>query len=52
MGVWESLALGFSVSLTPANLAYCFAGVLLGTLVGVLPGLGSAATIALTLRAR
>ena len=49
MGVWESLALGFSVSLTPANLAYCFAGVLLGTLVGVLPGLGSAATIALLL---
>jgi putative tricarboxylic transport membrane protein len=44
-----SLALGFSVSLEPANLVYCFIGVLLGTLVGVLPGLGSAATIALLL---
>src|SRR6185503_10075502 len=43
------LALGFSVSLQPMNLLYCFIGVLLGTLVGVLPGLGSAATIALLL---
>ena len=49
MGVLDSLALGFSVSLEPMNLAYCFLGVLLGTLVGVLPGLGSAATIALLL---
>jgi putative tricarboxylic transport membrane protein len=49
MGILGSLALGFSVSLEPMNLAYCFIGVLLGTLVGVLPGLGSAATIALLL---
>ncbi len=49
MDILHSLALGFSVSLEPANLAYCFIGVLLGTLVGVLPGLGSAATIALLL---
>jgi putative tricarboxylic transport membrane protein len=49
MGILDSLALGFSVSLEPMNLAYCFLGVLLGTLVGVLPGLGSAATIALLL---
>jgi len=47
--ILDSLMLGFSVSLAPANLAYCFAGVLLGTLIGVLPGLGSAATIALLL---
>jgi putative tricarboxylic transport membrane protein len=47
--ILSSLALGFSVSLEPANLVYCFIGVLLGTLVGVLPGLGSAATIALLL---
>ncbi|MBI2297226.1 MAG: tripartite tricarboxylate transporter permease [Betaproteobacteria bacterium] len=45
----QNLLLGFSVSLAPANLLYCFAGVLLGTVVGVLPGLGSAATIALLL---
>lgn len=49
MEILGSLALGFSVSLEPANLLYCFIGVLLGTLVGVLPGLGSAATIALLL---
>jgi putative tricarboxylic transport membrane protein len=49
MNILDSLALGFSVSLEPMNLAYCFLGVLLGTLVGVLPGLGSAATIALLL---
>ena len=49
MDILSSLALGFSVSLEPMNLLYCFIGVLLGTLVGVLPGLGSAATIALLL---
>jgi putative tricarboxylic transport membrane protein len=49
MDILNSLALGFSISLQPLNLFYCFVGVLLGTLVGVLPGLGSAATIALLL---
>ncbi len=49
MDILNSLLLGFSVSLQPQNLLYCFVGVLLGTLVGVLPGLGSAATIALLL---
>ena len=46
---FHNLLLGFSVSLAPLNLFYCFVGVLLGTVVGVLPGLGSAATIALLL---
>ncbi len=45
--MWESLGLGFSVSLQPANLLYCLAGVTIGTLIGVLPGLGPGATIAL-----
>jgi putative tricarboxylic transport membrane protein len=45
----HALILGFSVSLAPMNLLYCFIGVALGTLVGVLPGLGPAATIALLL---
>lgn len=49
MDILNSLLLGFSVSLQPLNLLYCFIGVLLGTIVGVLPGLGSAATIALLL---
>jgi len=45
----HSLFFGFSILLTPANLLYCFTGVLLGTLVGVLPGLGPSATISLLL---
>jgi len=43
------LALGFSVALTPINLLYCFIGSLLGTLIGVLPGIGPVATIAMLL---
>jgi putative tricarboxylic transport membrane protein len=46
-----SLIHGFGVSLQPQNLFYCFVGVLMGTLVGVLPGIGPTATIALLLPA-
>ena len=42
-------SLGFSSALTPANLAYCFIGVLLGTLIGVLPGIGPVTTVAMLL---
>jgi putative tricarboxylic transport membrane protein len=35
----ENLALGFAVAFSLENLAYCFAGVALGTLIGVLPGI-------------
>lgn len=45
----ENLILGFSVVLTPVNLLYCVIGVSIGVFVGVLPGLGSAATIAMLL---
>jgi putative tricarboxylic transport membrane protein len=45
----EHLALGFATALTPANLLACLAGVFLGTLIGVLPGLGPVTTIALLL---
>jgi putative tricarboxylic transport membrane protein len=38
---------GFSVALTPENLIFCFLGVLMGTLVGVLPGLGPVAAMSL-----
>ncbi len=44
-----NLVLGFSVAATPANLMFCTIGVLVGTLVGVLPGVGSLATIAMLL---
>src|SRR5437660_9903080 len=40
---------GFAVALHPANLLWCFAGVLLGTVVGIMPGLGPPATIAMLL---
>lgn len=44
-----NLGLGFSTAFTPENLLYCLAGVFLGTLIGVLPGLGPTATIAMLL---
>ena len=47
--IFRNLALGFSVALTLQNLMYCFFGVLLGTLIGVLPGIGPLATIAMLL---
>lgn len=43
--------IGFGTALSPANLAYCFAGVLLGTLIGVLPGIGPVSAIAMLLPA-
>ncbi len=49
MDVYQSLMLGFGVALTPENLAYCFFGVLAGTLIGVLPGIGPATGIAIML---
>ncbi len=45
----DHLLLGFSVALQVKNLLYCFIGVLLGTLIGVLPGIGPIATIAMLL---
>ncbi|MBM3601900.1 MAG: tripartite tricarboxylate transporter permease [Alphaproteobacteria bacterium] len=47
--LFANLGLGFAVALTPENLVYCLFGVLLGTLVGVLPGIGPVATIAMLL---
>ena len=49
MDVFSSVLYGFQVALQPLNLIYCFFGVLIRTLVGVLPGLGPAAAIALLL---
>lgn len=45
----DNLLLGFAHATTAVNLAWCFLGVVLGTLVGVLPGLGPMATISLLL---
>jgi TctA family transporter len=47
--LFANLQHGLSVAFALHNIAFCFAGVLLGTLVGVLPGIGPTATIALLL---
>lgn len=49
MDLLNNLSLGFGVAFTWVNLLYAFMGCLLGTLVGVLPGLGPVATIAMLL---
>src|SRR5499425_1363635 len=44
-----NLALGFSVAAHPYNIGFCLLGALVGTLVGVLPGIGTVATVAMLL---
>ena len=47
MEVLTHILNGFAVCLQPINLWYTFVGVFLGTVIGVLPGIGPSATIAL-----
>ncbi len=47
MDILQNVLQGFQVSLQPYNLFYCFIGVFMGTLIGVLPGLGPTATISI-----
>jgi TctA family transporter len=49
MDLFGGLTFGFGVAFSLQNLAYCFIGVLVGTLIGVLPGIGPLATIAMLL---
>jgi TctA family transporter len=49
MDIFHNLVIGFTVAASPINLLYCFIGVILGTLIGVLPGIGPVATIAMLL---
>ena len=49
MDVLSNLGLGLQTALSLGNLAYCLAGVFLGTAIGVLPGLGPVATISILL---
>ncbi len=51
MELLNNLALGFATAGTFDNLLYCLIGVILGTLIGVLPGIGPLATIAMLLPA-
>ena len=49
MSLFSDIALGFSVALAMDNLFYCAIGVLMGTLIGVLPGIGPLAAISMLL---
>jgi TctA family transporter len=49
MDMLSNLEVGFSVALTLQNVLYCFTGVLLGTMVGVLTGIGPVTTVAMLL---
>ncbi|GAA2174678.1 tripartite tricarboxylate transporter permease [Arthrobacter parietis] len=49
MDFFDPVLNGFGVVLDPQNLLYCLMGVVIGMLIGVLPGLGPAATIAILL---
>ncbi|WP_431478233.1 tripartite tricarboxylate transporter permease [Massilia eburnea] len=51
MEILSNLGLGFETAFTLTNLMYCLMGVFIGTAVGVLPGLGPIATIAMLLPA-
>jgi putative tricarboxylic transport membrane protein len=51
MGLLTNLLYGFSIALQPNNILCCFVGVLLGTLVGVLPGIGPVGAISILLPA-
>lgn len=49
MELLANLSIGIEAAFTPLNLLYCLGGVFVGTLIGVLPGLGPTATIAMLL---
>lgn len=49
MDILNGLMLGLESALNPVTLLYCFIGVFLGTLIGVLPGIGALAAISLLL---
>src|ERR1700740_3411080 len=49
MEIFSNLWMGFMVAVSPIHLFYAFVGCLLGTLIGVLPGIGPVATIAMLL---
>jgi len=47
MEMIQNVVLGFSIALQPINLIYCFIGVVAGTLIGVLPGIGPVTGVAI-----
>ena len=51
MEILNNLIFGFGVALTAQNILFCFLGAMIGTLIGVLPGIGPLATLAMLLPA-
>ncbi len=51
MDLISNLALGFQTAFSLTHMLYCLAGVSIGTLIGVLPGMGPVATVAMLLPA-
>lgn len=51
LGLISNLMLGFDTALSLQNILYCTVGVTIGTLIGVLPGMGPVATVAMLLPA-
>jgi putative tricarboxylic transport membrane protein len=49
MEILSNLISGFQITFEPINLLSCFLGVVIGTLIGVLPGIGPTGTVALLL---
>ncbi len=49
MDVFAGIIAGFQTILTPINLLFCFGGVFIGTLVGVLPGIGPVGAMSILL---
>jgi putative tricarboxylic transport membrane protein len=45
--IWFNILMGFQQVSQPINLFYCFIGVVMGTLIGVLPGIGPIATMSM-----
>jgi len=51
LDIFHNLIYGFTIALQPINLLFCFFGTVLGTLIGVLPGIGPIGTISMLLPA-
>ena len=51
MDFFSGLQMGLFTALQPMNIAYCFIGVLIGTLIGVLPGIGTSGAVAILMPA-
>lgn len=49
MDIFSNVLQGFAISASPINILYCLIGVFIGTLIGVLPGIGPVATISILL---